>query len=122
MRPNFSTACADQRAHLFLDGDIGLAENAGSAELFGQGLAFRRAAAGDDDFGAFGDENLRGPQPYAACRTGNNRYLAIEPSHCVLPVLAMLASLYLRPALAAQAMLTASKAHFPLYLGLIWIR
>ena len=33
MRPNFSTARADQRAHLVFDRDIGLAEDAGGAEL-----------------------------------------------------------------------------------------
>ena len=59
MRPNFSTACADQRAHLVLDRDIGLAEDAGGAELPGQRLALRRAPSGDDDFGAFRNEDFR---------------------------------------------------------------
>ena len=85
MRPNFSTACADQRAHLLLDGDVGLAEDAGGAEPLGKRLALRRAASGDDDPGAFGHENLRGAQPDAAGRAGDDRDLAVQPSHGVLP-------------------------------------
>jgi hypothetical protein len=73
----------DQRLHLFFDGDIGLAKDAGSAELFGQCLALGRAASGDDDPGAFGDENLRGVQPDAAGRACYHRDLAVQPSHFV---------------------------------------
>ena len=81
----FLDRLADQRAHLLLDGDIGLAEHADGAELFRKRLALRRAASGDDDPGAFGHENLRGAQPDAARRAGDNRDLAVQPSHVVLP-------------------------------------
>jgi hypothetical protein len=73
----------DQRSHLLLERDIGLAEDAVGAELPGQRLALRRAASGDDDAGAFGHENLRGAEPDAACRAGDNRDLAVQPSHVV---------------------------------------
>ena len=75
----------DQRAHLLFHHDVGLAEDAVGAELFGQRLAFRHAAPGDDDFRAFGDENLRGAQSDAACRPGDHRDLAVQPSHVVVP-------------------------------------
>ena len=75
----------DQRLHLLFDRDIGLAEDAVGAELFCQRLAFRRAAAGDDDFGAFGDEDFRGAQSDAAGRAGDHRDLAVQPSHVVIP-------------------------------------
>ena len=81
---------ADQRAHLLFDRDVGLAEDAGGAELLGQRLALRHAASGDDDFRAFRDENLRGAQSDAACRAGDHRDLAVQPSHVVLLVQAML--------------------------------
>ena len=83
MRPNLSTASADQRAHLLFHRDVGLAEDASGAEFFGQRLAFRHAAPGDHDFRAFGDENLRGAQPDAARRAGDDRDLAVQPSHVV---------------------------------------
>jgi hypothetical protein len=50
---------ADQRAHLILLRDIGLKEHAAGAELFGERLALRRAAACDHDFRTLGDEDLR---------------------------------------------------------------
>ena len=78
----------DQGLHLRFDRDIGLAKDAGGAEFFGQRLAFRRAAPGDDDFRAFGDENLGGVQPDSACRTGDHRDLAVQPSHLIIPLLA----------------------------------
>ena len=56
MRPNFSTDKRDQRLHLRFHRDIGLAKDAGRTELFGQRLALRRAAPGDHDCRAFGDE------------------------------------------------------------------
>ena len=56
----FLDRLADQRAHLLLDGHIGLAEHTIGAELFRKPLALRRAPSGDDDAGAFGHENLRG--------------------------------------------------------------
>ncbi len=86
MRPNFSTESGDQRLHLRFHRDVGLAKDAVGAELFGQRLALRRAAPGDDDFRAFGDEYLRGAQSDAARRTGDHRYLAVQPSHVVPPV------------------------------------
>jgi hypothetical protein len=46
----------DQRLHLLFHRDVGLAKDAGSAEFFRQRLALRRAAPGDHDFRAFGDE------------------------------------------------------------------
>jgi len=46
----------DQRLHLLFHGDIGLAKDASSAELSGQRLSLRRAAPGDHDFCALGDE------------------------------------------------------------------
>ena len=76
----------DQRADLLVDHDVGLAKDAVGAELFRQRLALRHAAPGDDDFGAFGDENLGGAQSDAACRPGDHRDLAIQPSHVVLPI------------------------------------
>ena len=90
MRPNFSTDSSISARICVFHGDVGLAEDAIGAELFGQRLALRRAASGDDDFGAFGDENLRGRKPDAARRAGDYRDLAVQPSHVVLPVLAML--------------------------------
>src|ERR1700694_5341179 len=78
----FLDRLADQRAHLVLDRDIGPTEDAGGAELFGKPLALRRAAPGDDDLRAFGDEYFRGAQPDAAGRAGDNRYLAVQ--HIVL--------------------------------------
>ena len=108
----------DQRAHLLLDRDIGLAEDTGAAELSGQRLALRRAASGDDDFRAFGDENLRGAQADAACRTGDHRHLAVQPSHCVLPVPVMSALIYPRPARTTQAMV-ASRLRISAIVGLI---
>ena len=74
----------DQRAHLVLDRDIGLAEDAVRAELFGQRLALRHATPGDDDFGAFGNENFRSTQTNAARRAGDHRNLAVQPSHIVI--------------------------------------
>jgi len=44
----------------------------------------RRAPPGDNDLRAFRDENLSGAQPDPACRAGDNRDLAIQPSHVVL--------------------------------------
>ena len=76
---------ADQGAHLFFDGDVGLAKDAVGAESFRQRLAFRRAAAGDHDFRPFRDKNFRGPQPDAARRTGDHRNLAVEPCHVASP-------------------------------------
>jgi hypothetical protein len=87
----FLDRLTDQRAHLLLDGDIGLAEHTIGAEPFRQRLALPGAASGDDDPGAFGHENLRSAQPDAACRAGDNRDLAVQPSHVVLPVFAILA-------------------------------
>ena len=75
----------DQRAHLLLHRDVGLAEDTVGAELLGQRLALRRAAAGDDDFRALGDENLRGVQSDAARRPCDHRDLAVQPSHIALP-------------------------------------
>ena len=74
----------DQRTYLLLDRDIGLAEDAVGAEFFGQRLALRHAAPGDDDLRAFGDENLRGAQSDAARRPGDHRDLAVQPSHVVV--------------------------------------
>ena len=106
MRPNFSTAIADQRAHLFFDRDVGLAEDAGGAELFGQRLALRRAAAGDHDFCALRDKDFGGPLPDAAGRAGDHRNLAVKPSHVMLPVLAgSRCSNISRACVAKQAML-----------------
>ena len=67
----------DQRAHLVLDRDIGLAEDAVGAELVRQRLAFRHAASGNDDFGTFGDEDFRRPQADAAGSTRDHRDLAV---------------------------------------------
>jgi len=75
----------DQRTHLVFHRDVGLAENAGGAESFRQRLALGHAAPGDHDFCAFGHENLRCAQPDAARRPGNDRDLAIQPSHIVSP-------------------------------------
>ena len=74
----------DQRAHLLFDRDIGLAEDAVGAEFFGQRLALRHAAPGDDDLRAFGDEDLRGAQSDAACCPCDHRNLAVQPSHVVI--------------------------------------
>ena len=60
MRPNLSRAAPINCTHLVLDGDVGAAEQAGGAELFGKRLAFRRAAAGDDDLCALGHEYFGG--------------------------------------------------------------
>ena len=67
---------ADQRAHLVFNRDIGLAEDAASAELPGQGLALRNSASGDYYFGAFRNENFRRAQSDAAGRAGDDRHLA----------------------------------------------
>jgi hypothetical protein len=72
----FFDRLGDQRAHLVLDRDVGLKEDAAGTELFGKRLAFRRAASGDDDLRAFRDEYLRGAQSDAAGRTGDDRDLA----------------------------------------------
>ena len=85
IRAEFFDRKRDQRLHLRFDRDIGLAEDAVGAELFRQRLALRRAASGDDDFRAFGDENLRGVQPDAAGRAGDHRDLAVQPSHSTIP-------------------------------------
>ncbi len=98
----FPDRLADQRAHLVLDGNIGLAEDAVGTELFGQCLALRRAPSGDDDLCAFGDENLRSAQPDAAGRAGDDRDLAVQPSHVVLLVWAMMA-LIISPAVRNNA-------------------
>ncbi len=74
----------DQRAHLRLNCDVGLTKDAGRAEFSRQCLTFRRAASGDDDFCAFGDEDFGGPQPNAARRAGDNRNLALKPPHVAL--------------------------------------
>jgi hypothetical protein len=79
---------ADQRAHLVLDRDIGLTEDAGRAEFFGERVALRRAAAGDYDLCTLGHEYFGGSLPDAAGRAGNHRNLAVKPSHVMLPVLA----------------------------------
>ena len=86
MRAEFLDRLADQRAHLVFDRDIGLAEDADGAELFGKRLALRYAASGNDDPGTFRDENLRGAQSDAAGRAGDDRDLAVQPPHVVLPI------------------------------------
>ena len=86
MRPNFSTASAISARICVFHRDVGLAKDAVGAELFGQRLALRRAAPGDDDFRAFGDEYFRGAQSDAARRAGDHRNLAVQPSHVVPPV------------------------------------
>src|ERR1700730_10096196 len=68
---------ADQRAHLILVRDVGLAEDTVAAELFGKRLAIRRATSGYDDLCSFSDENFRGAQTDAAGRAGDDRYLAV---------------------------------------------
>ena len=72
----FLDGLADQRAHLVLDRDVGPAEDAGGAELFGQRLALRHATSGDHDFRALRDEDFRRAQTDAAGRTGDDRDLA----------------------------------------------
>jgi len=94
----------DQRAHLVFNRDIGLAEDAVGAEFAGQRLAFRRATSGNDDLRAFRDENLRGPQPDAACRASDHRNLAVQPSHVILLVFEQYCvSSYSHPAGTTQA-------------------
>ena len=75
----------DQRAHLVFLGDVRLAEDAIGAKLLRQRLAFRRAAAGDDDLRALVDKNLRRAQADAAGGARDDRDLAVEPSHVVIP-------------------------------------
>src|SRR4030095_1507431 len=75
----------NQRPHLILLRDIGLAEDASRAELLGQRLSFRNPAARDDDFRAFGNEYLRRAQPDAAGCARDHRDLAVQPSHFVSP-------------------------------------
>jgi hypothetical protein len=75
---------SDQRLHLVLDGNVGPAKDAVRAEFGGERLAFRHAAPGDDDFRALNNEDLGGAQPDAAGCAGNDRYLAVQPSHVVL--------------------------------------
>jgi hypothetical protein len=57
----------NQRLHLRFHGDVGLAEDAGSAQLLCQRLALGHAASCNDDFGAFRDE--RSPRAQARCRS-----------------------------------------------------
>ena len=83
--PNFSTASAiSARIWSSTVTSVWRKTQAG-AELFGQRLALRHAAAGDDDFRAFGDEDLRGAQSDAARRACDHRNLAVQPSHVVIP-------------------------------------
>ena len=85
IRAEFFDRQRNQRLHLRFDRDIGLAEDAGRPKLFRQRFALRGTAPGDDDFGAFGNEYLRGVQPDAAGRAGYHRDFAVQPSHLTYP-------------------------------------
>ena len=126
----------DQRAHLVLDRDIGLAEDAVRAELFSQRLALRHAAPGDDDFGAFGNENFRSTQTNTARRAGDHRNLAVQPSHIVIshngrlfaadsqysPPEGNNASTPVSPGKSTVGAVPARNAAFPPRAALFWIR
>jgi hypothetical protein len=60
-------------------------EKACRAEPLCQRLTFRRATAGHDDFRALGNEDFRGTQSDAACRTCDHRDFAIQSSHLGRP-------------------------------------
>src|SRR6476660_8513478 len=91
MRPNFSTAWPIS-ARICSSTVTSVWRNTQTApSLLASASPSERAAPGDDDPGAFGHENLRGEPPDAAVRAGDNRNLAVQPSHVVLPVLVILA-------------------------------
>ena len=71
----------DQRLHLRFDRHVGLPEDAGRTELFRQRLAFRDAPPCNHNFGTFGHEDFRGPQPDPARRSRDHRNLALKPAH-----------------------------------------
>ncbi|MGY4413180.1 hypothetical protein ACVWW4_004916 [Bradyrhizobium sp. LB7.1] len=71
----------DQRLHLRFDRHIRLAEDASRPELLRQRLAFRYTPARDHNFGTFGNEDFRSPQPDPARRARDHRDLAIQPAH-----------------------------------------
>jgi hypothetical protein len=77
----FLHAKRDQRLHLVFDRHVGLTEHANRSEFCRQRLALGRTAAGDDDLGALRDKNFRRPQADSTRRAGDDRDLAVQPSH-----------------------------------------
>jgi len=73
----------NQGSHLIFDGDVGLTEDTIGAELFRQRLAFRHAAAGNDDLSTLSHEDFRCTQSDATGRPSDHRNFAAEPSHAL---------------------------------------